>query len=74
MSLSRVISLLFSEQYSAMFRKTVWVSFVYVVASISLKFFLGMCMALLLNERFRGRAIMRRYGFLLPGESLAEIR
>ncbi len=57
-------ALLFSDQYSALFRRTVWVSFVFVVASISLKFILGMCMALLLNERFRGRTIMRAILFI----------
>ena len=56
--------LLFGKQYSALFRKTVWVSAIYVVVSIGLKFVLGMCMALLLNERFRGRAIMRAILFL----------
>ena len=57
-------ALLFSEQYAARFRKTVQVSFVFVAASISLKFVLGMCMALLLNEKFRGRAIMRAVLFI----------
>ena len=57
-------ALLFSDQYSALFRRTVWVSFVFVAASISLKFILGMCMALLLNERFRGRTIMRAILFI----------
>ncbi len=62
--LGNYYALLFGEAYSAIFRKTVWVSFVYVVASIALKFFLGMCMALLLNERFRGRTVMRALLFL----------
>lgn len=57
-------ALLFGDQYSALFRKTVWVSFVYVAASISFKFVLGMCMALLLNERFRGRTLMRAVLFI----------
>ena len=57
-------ALLFSDQYSALFRRTVWVSFVFVAASISLKFILGMCMALLLNERFRGRTVMRAILFI----------
>ena len=56
--------LLFSQQYSAIFRKSVWVSLVYVAVSIGLKFVLGMCMALLLNERFRGRTLMRAVLFL----------
>lgn len=57
-------ALLFSDQYAERFRKTVQVSFVFVAASISLKFVLGMCMALLLNEKFRGRAIMRAILFI----------
>lgn len=57
-------ALLFGEQYGARFRNTVRVSFVFVAASISLKFVLGMCMALLLNERFRGRSIMRGILFI----------
>jgi multiple sugar transport system permease protein len=56
--------LLFGQQYGVRFRNTVRVSFVFVAASIALKFFLGMCMALLLNERFRGRAIMRGILFI----------
>ena len=46
-------------QYGEIFRKSVWVSFVYVAVSITVKFFLGMAMALLLNKSFRGRAFMR---------------
>lgn len=46
------------------FLNAVRVSFVYVAVSIALKFTLGMMMALLLNERFRGRAIMRAILFL----------
>lgn len=46
------------------FLTSVRVSLVYVVAAIGLKFVLGMCMALLLNERFRGRTIMRAILFL----------
>ena len=57
-------NLLFSEQYSAVFRKSVWVSFVYVAVSISIKFVLGMSMALLLNETFRGRSLVRGILFL----------
>lgn len=56
--------LLFSAQYGAIFRKSVWVSVLYVVVSIALKFVLGMCMALLLNERFPGRTFMRGLLFL----------
>jgi multiple sugar transport system permease protein len=56
--------LLFSEQYSEIFRTSVRVSFVFVVVSIALKFVLGMAMALLLNEAFRGRMLMRALLFL----------
>jgi multiple sugar transport system permease protein len=57
-------NLLFSEQYGEIFRKSVWVSAIYVVVSIALKFVLGMAMALLLNETFRGRMLMRALLFL----------
>lgn len=56
--------LLFSEQYGSIFRKSVWVSFLYVAVSVALKYVLGMAMALLLNERFRGRTFMRAVLFL----------
>jgi multiple sugar transport system permease protein len=46
------------------FMTSVRVSIVYVAASIGIKFVLGMCMALLLNERFKGRAVMRAILFL----------
>lgn len=46
------------------FMTSVRVSIVYVAASIAIKFVLGMCMALLLNERFRGRTVMRAILFL----------
>ncbi len=57
-------ALLFSEQYGALFRKAAWISFMYVAVSIGLKFVLGMAMALLLNERFRGRTLMRAVLFI----------
>jgi len=57
-------ALLFSDQYAAVFRKAVWVSIVYTVTAIVLKFCLGMCMALLLNEKFRGRTLFRAILFL----------
>jgi multiple sugar transport system permease protein len=56
--------LLFSEQYGEIFRTSVRVSFVFVVVSIALKFVLGMAMALMLNEAFRGRMLMRALLFL----------
>lgn len=46
------------------FLTSVRVSIVYVAASIAIKFVLGMCMALLLNEQFKGRAVMRAILFL----------
>jgi multiple sugar transport system permease protein len=46
------------------FLTSVRVSLVYVAASIGIKFVLGMCMALLLNERFKGRTVMRAILFL----------
>lgn len=46
------------------FLNSVRVSIVYVIVSILLKFVLGMAMALLLNEKFRGRAFMRALLFL----------
>ncbi len=56
--------LLVGAQYGAVFRKSVWVSFVYTAVAIAVKVSLGMCMALLLNERFRGRMVMRALLFL----------
>ncbi len=55
-------SLLTNSTYN--FFTSVRVSGVYIVASIGLKFILGMAMALLLNERFRGRTLMRGILFL----------
>ncbi len=46
------------------FFTSVRVSLVYVAVSIGLKFILGMAMALLLNEKFRGRTLMRGILFL----------
>lgn len=46
------------------FFTSVRVSLVYVAASIGLKFVLGMLMAILLNERFPGRTLMRGILFL----------
>lgn len=56
--------LLFGQQYSAVFRRSVWVSAVYTGASVAIKLVLGMALALLLNERFRGRMFMRAILFL----------
>jgi multiple sugar transport system permease protein len=56
--------LLFGAQYSEVFRTSIRVSFMFVAVSIALKFVLGMAMALLLNETFRGRMLMRAILFL----------
>lgn len=56
--------LLFGAQYGEIFRKSVWVSFLYTFVSVGIKMVLGMCMALLLNEKFRGRMFMRAVLFL----------
>ncbi len=56
--------LLFGAQYSEVFFTSVRVSLVYVAVSIALKCVLGMAMALLLNETFRGRTLMRAILFL----------
>ena len=55
------------------FRKSVGVTFLYVGVSIAIKFVLGMSMALLLNEAFPGRAIVRGILFLpLTAQALLE--
>ena len=56
--------LLVGEQYAGTFWNSVWVSFVYTAVSVALKLVLGMAMALLLNEPFRGRMLMRAILFL----------
>jgi multiple sugar transport system permease protein len=56
--------LLFGAQYSEIFRTSIRVSFIFVAVSIALKFVLGMAMALLLHETFRGRMLMRAILFL----------
>jgi len=50
---------------SDMFLRTARNSFVYTVSAVSLKFALGMGMALLLNQQFKGRNIIRGV-YLLP--------
>jgi len=62
--LGNYADLLFSPQYSEIFRKSIWVSFIFVAVSIGAKFVLGMAMALLLNESFRGRMFIRAILFL----------
>jgi multiple sugar transport system permease protein len=56
--------LLTGKQYSGIFRKSVGISVVYTAVSVAIKLVLGMCMALLLNEQFRGRMLMRAVLFL----------
>jgi multiple sugar transport system permease protein len=56
--------LLFGQQYGSVFRRSVVVSFLYTGVAVCIKVVLGMCMALLLNEQFRGRMFMRALLFL----------
>jgi multiple sugar transport system permease protein len=56
--------LLWGDQYSGIFWKSVWVSVHYTGVSVAIKLVIGMCMALLLNEKFRGRMLMRAILFL----------
>lgn len=56
--------LLFGQQYGPVFRRSVVISFLYTGVAVCIKVVLGMCMALLLNERFRGRMFMRALLFL----------
>ncbi|MGI8688522.1 MAG: carbohydrate ABC transporter permease [Thermomicrobiales bacterium] len=56
--------LLVSKEYGSVFRNSVWISFVYTGGAVCFKVVLGMCMALLLNEKFHGRMFMRAVLFL----------
>ena len=56
--------LLVGEQYSSTFWNSVRVSIIYTGAAVGVKLVLGMCMALLLNEKFRGQTLMRAVLFL----------
>ena len=56
--------LLAGDQYASTFWNSVRVSALYTAAAVAIKLVLGMCMALLLNERFRGRTLMRAILFL----------
>lgn len=47
------------------FRQTVWNSFIYTITTVSLKLTLGMALALLLNQEFRCRNLIRG-ALLLP--------
>lgn len=56
--------LLYGDQYSSVFWKSVRVSAIYTGVSVALKLVIGMCMALMVNEQFRGRMIVRALLFL----------
>jgi multiple sugar transport system permease protein len=56
--------LLTGAQYSGTFWNSVRVSLMYTGAAVAVKLILGMGMALLLNEQFRGRTLMRAILFL----------
>ncbi|HEY3107341.1 MAG TPA: sugar ABC transporter permease [Chloroflexota bacterium] len=56
--------LLLGAQYGPIFQHSVVISMIYTVVSILAKLVIGFCMALLLNEQFRGRAFMRGLLFL----------
>jgi multiple sugar transport system permease protein len=56
--------LIAGEQYSSMFWTSVRVSTIYTAVSVALKLVLGMAMALMVNEQFRGRMLVRALLFL----------
>ena len=56
--------LLWGAQYGPVFHHSVVVSFLYTIVAIGTKLVLGMSMALLLNEKFKGRSFMRGLLFL----------
>jgi multiple sugar transport system permease protein len=56
--------LLFGDQYSSVFWNSVRVTAIYTVVSVALKLVLGMVMALMVNEQFRGRMLVRALLFL----------
>ncbi len=56
--------LLYGDQYSSVFWKSVRVSAIYTGVSVALKLIIGMCMALMVNEQFRGRMLVRALLFL----------
>jgi len=62
--LGNYAELLWGAQYSPIFRHSVVVSLLYTVVAILAKLVLGMAMALLLNEKFKGRSFMRGLLFL----------
>jgi multiple sugar transport system permease protein len=56
--------LLFGRDVGGVFRQSVWVSVVFVTAAQGIKLFLGMGMALLLNEQFPFRMLVRGIFFI----------
>ncbi|MFZ0218262.1 MAG: sugar ABC transporter permease [Candidatus Dormiibacterota bacterium] len=56
--------LLAGSAYGSLFRQSVLISILYTAVAIAVKLVLGMAAALLLNERFRGRMLMRTIIFL----------
>ncbi len=56
--------LLWGDQYSSVFWNSVRVSAIYTVVSVALKLVIGMLMALMVNEQFRGRMLVRALLFL----------
>ncbi len=56
--------LLYGDQYSSVFWKSVRVSAIYTGVSVALKLVIGMSMALMVNEQFRGRMLVRALLFL----------
>jgi len=56
--------LLFGRDLSAQFLQSVKVTLLLTVVAQACKFVLGMCMALLLNEQFKGRNVMRAFFFI----------
>lgn len=56
--------LLVGDQYSSVFWNSVKISAIYTVVSVMLKLLLGMLMALMMNEQFRGRMLVRALLFL----------
>lgn len=56
--------LLFGRDLSAQFLQSVKVTVLLTVVAQACKFVLGMCMALLLNEQFKGRNVMRAFFFI----------
>lgn len=56
--------LLVGDQYSSVFWKSVRVSAIYTGVSVALKLMIGLTMALMVNEQFRGRMLVRALLFL----------